>query len=59
MSNSADAEGAWIYGDPRSNSRAEQECKACHGSGCDRDGADCMNCEGFGSIPLQGFSRVY
>ena len=28
----------------------EKRCQACHGSGQDRDGADCIPCEGYGSV---------
>lgn len=28
----------------------EVRCNACHGSGMDRDEADCIPCEGFGSV---------
>lgn len=28
-------------------------CKRCHGSGDDRDGADCLNCRGMGEIQIR------
>lgn len=28
----------------------EVRCMRCHGSGQDRDGADCIHCDGFGSV---------
>lgn len=28
----------------------EIECKRCYGTGEDRDGADCVHCEGFGTV---------
>lgn len=28
----------------------EVRCHRCYGSGQDRDGADCIHCEGFGSV---------
>jgi hypothetical protein len=28
----------------------EIDCKRCYGSGEDRDGADCVHCEGFGTV---------
>lgn len=28
----------------------EIECKRCYGSGEDRDGADCVPCEGYGTV---------
>lgn len=52
-SNYPEDEGLWIYGDPRSNSLKEVRCTACHGSGEDRyTESDCIECEGYGSIPL-------
>ena len=32
----------------------EKVCQRCKGSGCDPDGADCMACEGMGSVILRG-----
>lgn len=48
----ADQFEGWIYGDPHINSLAERRCTTCRGSGMDRDEADCIDCEGFGTIPL-------
>jgi DnaJ-class molecular chaperone len=28
----------------------EVECKRCYGTGEDRDGADCVPCEGYGTV---------
>jgi hypothetical protein len=28
----------------------EIDCKRCYGSGEDREGADCVPCEGFGTV---------
>jgi RecJ-like exonuclease len=28
----------------------EIECKRCYGTGEDREGADCVPCEGFGTV---------
>jgi hypothetical protein len=28
----------------------EIDCKRCYGSGEDREGADCVHCEGFGTV---------
>lgn len=28
----------------------EVECARCHGTGQDRDGCDCMFCDGFGTM---------
>jgi DnaJ-class molecular chaperone len=32
------------------DAQKETECKRCYGSGEDRDGADCVPCEGFGTV---------
>jgi DnaJ-class molecular chaperone len=32
----------------------EVECKRCHGTGEDRDRADCVHCDGFGTVLLGG-----
>lgn len=30
----------------------EVDCKRCHGTGEDKDGADCLHCEGNGTLEV-------
>jgi DnaJ-class molecular chaperone len=38
--------------DPQDFAPDEIECKRCHGTGEDRDGADCVHCDGYGTVIL-------
>jgi DnaJ-class molecular chaperone len=42
------------FADSDEDTDVEIECKRCHGTGEDRDGADCVPCEGFGTLILGG-----
>lgn len=48
-SNYSDDFDWWNDVDGENDRPKEIRCQACHGSGQDRDGADCIPCEGFGS----------
>lgn len=46
---------SWYFGDEETGNDTVPEipCTVCRGRGHDRDGADCIDCEGYGSvIPL-------
>lgn len=48
-------ENSWYFGeeDAGNDMVPEIPCTTCRGLGQDRDGADCIDCEGYGSvIPL-------
>lgn len=47
VSNSSEWEKAENYGQ---HAVTEKRCIVCRGSGQDRDGADCINCEGYGTV---------
>lgn len=38
------------FGAPDLDGPEEVECKRCYGTGEDRDGADCLTCEGNGTV---------
>jgi DnaJ-class molecular chaperone len=41
---------ALSFADEAESVQEEVECKRCHGTGEDRDGADCVHCQGFGTV---------
>lgn len=49
---SADPTG-WNSMAPGINSGEEKICARCKGLGEDKDGADCVPCEGFGSVIIR------
>lgn len=53
MSYYSDAPDGWNSTPARTNSTEEQECKRCHGLGTDAEGADCVYCDGMGSVFLR------
>jgi len=40
----------WDEVDEYVDTDREVKCHRCHGTGEDRDGADCMFCDGFGTM---------
>lgn len=38
------------FGSPDVDEPGEVECKRCRGRGEDREGADCVPCEGYGTV---------
>jgi RecJ-like exonuclease len=41
---------ALSFADGDDDGSKEVECKRCKGTGEDRDGADCVPCEGYGTV---------
>lgn len=43
----------WDAPEKAERKQQEKRCMVCRGSGSDKDGADCINCEGNGSVIVE------
>lgn len=48
-----DYDPAWDAPEKAERKQEEKRCMVCRGSGSDKDGADCINCEGNGSVIVE------
>lgn len=53
MSNYFTDADRWNHVESGTNSDEEKICARCKGLGEDKDGADCVFCEGFGSVIIR------
>lgn len=53
MSNYSWQAATWNSPDPDNNSGEEKICARCKGLGEDSDGADCVFCDGLGSVIIR------